>query len=480
MKTALLIMPIVCPAVLAILWRALKMKGKALEWAFLLTVLLGSGLAAANALMKAPGEILLKGPGILSIALRVDGIGRIYLLLIALIWPGAALYATEYLEHDQNKARFFCFFAITQGVLFALALSGNLVTFYLFYEMMTLMSLPLEIHEQNETAVKAAVKYLIYSIIGASTVLLSIIVLSSQGVNGDFSAPTLQPGQTGMVPAFSMVLLAGFSVKAGMFPMHGWLPTSHPAAPAPASAVLSGVITKMGVLGVIRYIYQVAGADTLRGTWVQYTMLALTLMTVLMGSVMAYKQTVLKKRLAYSTVSQVSYVLFGLCTLTEAGFVGALLHIVFHSLIKNTLFMGAGAVIHQSGQTDVRNMRGLGRRMPWTYACFAVASVGLVGIPPTGGFISKWNLALGALDTGIPGSWIGPAVLLVSAILTAGYLFVFVVDGCFSAGEETSTVQEAGWKMKLPMTVFAALVLLLGVFSRGIMDYVTQIAKALL
>ena len=484
LKNVLLLLPVICPALLALLWHFLKLKGKALHCAFFFTVLLGSALAAVNALIEAPGEILLEGPGLLAISLRVDEISRIYLLLIAVIWPGVALYALEYLEHDQRQARFFLFYAITQGVLCALALSGNLITFYLFYEMMTLMSLPLEIHQQSKEALRAGTKYLVYSVIGASTALLGIIVLSSLGVNGDFSTPALQLSQMGekqgTVLAFSMVMLIGFGVKAGMFPMHGWLPTSHPAAPAPASAVLSGVITKMGVLGTLRFLYQIAGAETLRGTWVQYTLLILTLITVLLGSVMAYGQTVLKKRLAYSTVSQVSYVLFGLCTLTEAGFVGALLHIVFHSLIKNTLFMGAGAIIHKSGRIDVNDMNGLGRRMPWTYACFAVASLGLVGIPPTCGFISKWNLALGALDTSLPGAWIGPAVLLISAVLTAGYLFVFVIHGCFSAAQEPSNVNEAGWKMKAPMAAYAVLVVLLGVFSRGIIDYMTAVARALM
>jgi multicomponent Na+:H+ antiporter subunit D len=245
--------------------------------------------------------------------------------------------------------------------------------------------------------------------------------------------------------------------------------------------VLSGVITKMGVLGVIRVLYSIAGVERLRGTWVQMALLGLTTLTILMGSLLALKEKKLKKRLAYSSVSQVSYVLFGLFTMTEIGFVGAVLHVIFHSLMKNTLFMSAGSIIHKTEKTYVYEMDGLGRRMPWTYAFFTVASLGLVGIPPTGGFISKWNLAQGALATGLSVSWSGPTVLLISAILTAAYLFTVVIKDCFP-GEDVKPEPncEAGIRMLAPMAVFAALIVLLGVFSGPIISYLETLASTLL
>ena len=173
--------------------------------------------------------------------------------------------------------------------------------------------------------------------------------------------------------------------------------------------------------------------------------------------------------------------LFGLFTLTEWGFVGAMLHVIFHSLMKNTLFMGAGCIIHKTGKTQVDEMEGLGKRMPWTYAFFTVASLGLVGIPPTGGFISKWNLAQGALATGLSVSWIGPTVLLISAVLTAAYLFTVVIKGCFP-GEDVKPEPscEAGWKMLVPMGVYSALIVLLGMFSGPIIQYFQTVAQSLL
>ena len=485
MKTLLLLLPVCLPLVFGIIWRVLRLKGQALRVASVGTILLGAGLAAANALMPEAGEISLRWTDMLTLSLRVDGLSRIYLLLIAVIWPGVGLYATEYLEHDPHPDRFFLFYTLTQGVLHALAMSGNLVTFYMFYEAMTLLTVPLVLHNMDKEAVAAAIKYLIYSVIGASAALAGIFFVGSLGASGDFAAGALGAeqlaGKEGLAMGIFLAMLMGFGVKAGMFPLHGWLPTAHPVAPAPASAVLSGVITKMGVLGVMRVLYSVAGLERLRGSWVQMTLLGLSLITILMGSLLAFKEKKLKKRLAYSSVSQVSYVLFGLFTMTDIGFVGAILHVIFHSLMKNTLFMGAGNIIHKTEKTWVHELDGMGRRMPWTYAFFTVASLGLVGIPPTGGFVSKWNLAEGALATGIAGSWVGPVALLISAILTAAYLFTIVIRGCFPGEEaEIGPRCEAGWRMLLPMFVYAALIVGLGLFSGGMIGYLTQLAHTLM
>lgn len=481
----MLLTPVFLPILLGILWRLVNLKGKALQRATLLTLLATSLLAAAAALMSGPEELSLRWTDTLTLTLRVDGLSQMWLLLISLIWPGVGLYATEYLEHDPHPGRFYLFYTVTQGILNALAMSGNLVTYYMFYESMTLLTVPLVLHNMDKEAVAAANKYLIYSVLGASAALIGIFFVGSLGVSGDFSAGPLTAeqlsGKEGLALGLFMAMLMGFGVKAGMFPLHGWLPTAHPVAPAPASAVLSGIITKMGVLGAARVLYSVAGVERLRGTWVQMTLLVLTLITVLMGSLLAFKERRLKKRLAYSSVSQVSYVLFGLFTMTEAGFVGAMLHVLFHSLMKNTLFMGAGAVIHKTGKTQVEDLTGMGRRMPWTYAFFTIASLGLIGIPPTGGFVSKWNLAEGALATGLSGAWIGPAALLISAVLTAAYLLTIVIRGCFSGEEgEIGPRCEVSWRMLLPMGVYAVLVVALGIFSNPLIDFLRTLAAGLM
>ena len=396
------------------------------------------------------------------------------------------LYALAYTEHDENAVSFFRYYLLSYGALVGLSASANLITLYMFYELMTLLTVPLVAHNRDKQAVSAAIKYLLYSVFGASAALLGIFIVSAWAstmqftAGGVFTAEALEKHADALRIVF-FVMILGFGVKAGMFPTHSWLPTAHPVAPAPASAVLSGVITKMGVLGILRTVYYIAGASFLRGSWVQYAFMTLALVTVVMGSTLAFKEKQFKKRLAYSTVSQVSYVLFGLSTMTEAGFIGACLHIVFHSLIKNTLFMSAGAVIHKTGITEVDNLKGIGKRMPLTMTLFTVVSLGLIGIPPTGGFVSKWNLAQGALGMTVSANWIGPACLLLSAILTAAYLLGISIKAFYTGEAELSEPRsEATWRMLVPMALFACLSVVLGMFPGGLISFFRSIAQTIL
>lgn len=285
-----------------------------------------------------------------------------------------------------------------------------------------------------------------------------------------------------LVVAFSMII--GFSVKAGMFPLHAWLPTAHPIAPAPASAVMSGIIVKMGVLGMLRVVYYLFGADFLRGTWVQTTWMILSLITVFMGSMLAYREKVFKKRLAYSTVSQASYILFGMALLQPEGLTGSLLHVVFHAVIKSTLFMCAGAVIYKTGKTRVDQLKGIGKEMPMTIWCYTFAALALIGIPPASGFISKWYLALGALESGINiFSWLGPVVLLTSALLTAGYLLPITVNGFLPGADYdygSLKKKEPAWIMVIPLLILAALAVGFGVFPGGLTSLISGIVASIL
>ena len=422
------------------------------------------------------------------VQLRLDGLSRFYLAMTAVMWALAGFYSFEYMNHEKEEHRFQAFFLITQGVLSGLTMAGNLVTLYMFYEAMTLMTLPLVLHSRTKEAIAAGIKYLVYSVFGASAALLGIFFLnrvcvSLSFVPGGNLKPEALSGTNGTLLAICFLMILGFGTKAGMFPLHGWLPTAHPEAPAPASAVLSGVITKMGVLGILRVVYYCVGASCLRGTWVQTAWMVLTLITVFMGSMLALREDIFKKRLAYSSVSQVSYVLFGLSTLTASGLVGALLHILFHSAIKITLFMTAGAVISKTGLTRVSELRGIGKRMPFVFVLFTVASLGLIGIPPTGGFVSKWYLAAGALDLPSAFSIIGPATLLLSAILTAAYLLPVSING-FLPGQDfdSSRLTDASpsLRMTLPMLLLSLFVLLGGMFPSRIIDLLSSLAAAVL
>ena len=425
----------------------------------------------------------------LDVALGLDGTGRFFLGLIGVMWALGGLYSFEYMEHEEHLDRYYLFYLTTLTALTGLAMSRNAVTFYMFYELMTLLSMPLVLHEMTKEAIAAGIKYFLYSILGASLALLGIFFYYRYAsvaftAGGVLAGVDDLAGQEKLLQWGTFAMLVGFGVKAGLFPLHGWLPTAHPAAPAPASAVLSGVITKAGVLGILRVMYFLAGPSFLSGTWVQQAFLILAVATVFMGSMLAYKENVLKKRLAYSTVSQVSYVLTGLATLTPMGLVGALLHVAAHSVIKDALFMAAGAIIHRTGKTRVDELTGIGKQMPGVMWCFTIASAGLIGIPPTLGFVSKWYLAGGALKmTGTPLAWIAPAVLLISAILTAGYLLPITIRGFFPGGDfdyASLTRQEPGARMLVPLVILATATVVLGVMPGALIRLFETIASALL
>ena len=445
-------------------------------------------LGLVNAFMG--GEVMLFSFGKnLDLYFRVDSLGRFFAVVVILVWVLSGIFAFEYMKHEKEEKRYFGFYLMVFGVLHGLVFSGNLVTFYLFYEMMTLLSVPLILHSRSREAIMGGLKYLFYSLFGAYMVLFGLFFLNRYAQTLNFTpggildpAAAAEHGKLLLVVAFSAIL--GFGVKAGMFPMHAWLPTAHPVAPAPASAVMSGIIVKMGVLGMIRVVYYIIGADFIRGSWVQTAWITLSLITVFMGSMLAYREKVMKKRLAYSTVSQVSYILFGLALLQPQAMMGSLLHVVFHAVIKSCLFLSAGAIIYKTHKTNVEDLRGIGKEMPVAIWCYTFASAALIGIPPASGFISKWYLAMGALDSGLGVfAWLGPVVLLTSALLTAGYLLPITVNG-FLPGADfdygSLKKKEPNLTMLIPLMILAALAVLLGVFPGVLTGFLSEIIGTVL
>ena len=452
-------------------------------------LILTAGLGVA-AMLGGETELFLFSFGRnLSVFFRIDELSRLFAAVVIFVWLVAGFYAFGYMKHEREEKCYFGFYLMVFGILHALVFAGNMVTFYLCYELMTLLSFPLILHNRSREAIMGGLKYLFYSLFGAGLVLFGLFFLNKYALSleflpgGSLDLQALAGKEAIMrIAAFSVIL--GFGVKAGMFPLHAWLPTAHPVAPAPASAVMSGIIVKVGVLGIIRVVYHLIGADFIRGTWVQTAWMSLSLLTVFMGSMLAFREKVLKKRLAYSTVSQASYILFGLSLLQAQAFTGAMLHVVFHAIIKSGLFLFAGAIIFNTGKTRVEELRGVGKEMPITLWCFTFASAALIGIPPASGFVSKWHLALGALDSGIPVfSWLGPVVLLISALLTAGYLLPITIHG-FLPGADFSCAglkkKEPGLVMLLPIAILALLAIALGLFPTKLTVYISDIAGMIL
>ncbi len=491
------ILPIVFPIVAGAVISATKRKGEHIhsfsKFGMIGVFSVEFCITVAYFLTGAERLVLFSFTDVVSAVLKKDMLTDIFVLMISGVFLLTGIYATDYMRHDDMKTEeehkvktlsgktFFGFYLIVWGILIGLSQAGNLLTFYMFYELMTVTSVVLVIHDMTAEAVFAAKKYIYYSIAGASMALFGFGLLVSTGASLDFvsggSLGNIGSGDLGKILIAVFLISLGFGAKAGMFPLHGWLPTAHPVAPAPASAVLSGIICKAGVLGILRIIFYVAGADTIKGTWVQYALITLSLITVFMGSMLAYKENVLKKRLAYSTVSQVSYIVFGIACLNPIALFGAILHIIFHAFLKVTLFLNAGTVIYATDKHKCTELCGIGKAMPLTLVTFTTASLGLIGIPPVCGFVSKWYLCLGALDmkNSVIG-YVGVAVLLLSALLTAGYLLSIVIAGFFPGAdfEGFDENYEATGKVKkgmiVVMIILAVMAVLFGIFANYLYD----------
>lgn len=435
----------------------------------------------------APFHLLTLGEG-LEISFAADGISLLFMGITTVIWILVGIYAVAYMKHEERPGQFFAAYALLYVILLGLDLSANLITMYLCYELMTLVSMLLVVHDHSREAIMATLKYLFYSLCGAYLGLFGIFYLNHYCVDLNFGSTgrldlSALAGHEQTLLIVVFLMLIGFGTKAGMFPLHGWLPSAHPVAPSPASAALSAIIVKSGVLATIRTVYNIIGADFLRGTWVQTAWMSLTLLTVFMGSMLAYREPVIKKRFAYSTVSQVSYILFGLSLLQEQAFTGALLHVWFHAMIKCGLFLCAGVFVVICGCKRVDELHGIGRKMPVLLACYTCFALALIGIPPTSGFVSKWQLALGALDADVEFfSWFGPVVLLVSALLTAGYLLPIAMRGFFpgevSCSEQVGLLEkkEPPLLMLIPIVILAIAAVMSGIFPTGLINVCRNLA----
>lgn len=479
-----ILFPMLFPLIGGFIVYAFKDKQKLIK-NILLTVFVSLSLifSIINCFINTSSIEVLKITSNLSLIYKVDNLSKFFSVAISFVWLLVTLFTFEYIKHEKNENRYYMFSLTTLAVLISLSYSANLVTMYLSFEMVTLLSMPLVLHSLTKESINAAKKYLFYSIAGAFLALFGIFYLANYSNNALFGEigglEIFKEGNfTGDKNLFHVViflLIIGFSTKAGMFPMHGWLPTAHPVAPSPASAVLSGVITKAGIIAIIRVVYYVIGPSFIQGTWVQYVWLSLAVFTVFMGSLLAYLEKGLKKRLAYSSVSQLSYVLVGLATLTTTSLTGALIHVIAHMLIKVCLFLFAGENIYKFNKHNVDELKGIGKIMPISTWCFTIASLGLIGIPFTAGFVSKWYLASGAISASMNVfSWLIPVVLLISAILTAGYLLPITLNGFF-VGNEKYQKDEAKSLMVVPMLILAVLVIVIGIFNQPLLDIISNI-----
>ncbi|MCF8039831.1 MAG: monovalent cation/H+ antiporter subunit D family protein [Desulfohalobiaceae bacterium] len=397
-----------------------------------------------------------------ALSFRVDGLGMLFALVASFLWLPTSLYSIGYMRglKEHGQTRYFSFFALALSATIGVAFSANLLTLYLFYEVLSLATYPLVTHHQDREARISGRKYLIF-ILGTSIGLVLPAMLFCYHLTGtlEFSTLGIFEGQLSK-PALIVLLLMfvfGFA-KAGIMPFHSWLPAAM-VAPTPVSALLHAVaVVKVGVFSIVRVLTGVFGLDLLAANDLGPIIAGLASVTIVVGSLIALSQDELKRRLAFSTISQLSYIVLGVALLTPEGVLGGVIHIAMHAFGKITLFFCAGAIFVASGRKYVSQMDGLGKRMPLTFAAFFVGALGVIGLPPSGGFFSKWFLVLGSIDSG---QIFFLFVLLLSSFLN-GFYFLPIVYRAFFAesrqGEQAlSGIREAPLCCLVPLLITAAL-----------------------
>ena len=423
----------------------------------------------------------------LSISFKIDGLSMVFAGLVAVLWPLATLYAFEYMTHEGHEKTFFMFYTMTYGVTLGIAFASDILSMYFFYELLTLVTVPLVMHTLTRESILAVRKYLYFSIGGAAFALMGMIFVMVYGNTCEFTFGGVF-SDIGILRHGDILLwiyffsFMGFGVKAAVWPMSSWLPQAG-VAPTPVTALLHAVaVVNAGAFAIIRLTYYSFGVEFLRGTWVQDACMGIAMFTIVYGCSRAVKETHIKRRLAWSTVSNLSYILFGTMIMTPLGLVGALSHFVFHGFMKITSFLCAGAFMHQTGKKHVYEMDGMGKSMKIVFGTFTVSALGLMGVPGFAGFISKWNLTEAAVESGNVLAYVGVACLLVSALLTAIYMLGVVSRAFFPnrRAAEQEPVRDPGWQMCLPLLVCAAATVLLGLFAEPLVDLFRAVAQGMI
>lgn len=414
---------------------------------------------------------------------RTDAAGMLFACIASSLWILTSFYSIGYMRghHEKNQTGYFAAFAVCVGSALGIAMAANLMTFFIFYEMLTIATYPLVAHYRNDSAKRSGRKYLAYTLISGQLFFAGICTVYVLCGTGDFAAggflaqkagETL-PTSNGLCLLFLLMIVGG-AVKAGVMPLHSWLPAAM-VAPTPVSALLHAVaVVKAGAFCVLRVVCYVFGPELAISCGGGKILAWAAAVTIILSSLTALRKDNLKARLAFSTVGQLSYIIMGICVCAQASIAGAMFHMVAHAFLKITLFMCAGAIFVTTGLSEISTMRGLARRMPCTMTCFAIASLGIAGLPLMAGFVSKFNLIRGILAMGQP---FFAVVLVAAALLALSYLMP-VVQIVFSKGEGTNggpllpetdahghaypRTGDAALAMRIPLMLTTAAAVLLG------------------
>lgn len=496
MILGLMLTVILLPFAGGILLQFIKFKEKKYKECFIFAYVVINTMLTYILLAKGPTDIIrvINYAGAkLDFSLKIDGMSMVFGGLVATLWPLATLYSFPYMEHENNgrvhENIFYLFYTATYGVTLGISMSGNMLTMYCFYELLTLVTVPLVMNTLTREAVLASRKYFYYSLGGAAFAFIGLIFLIVYGdslsfIYGGVLTPEAMRDKKDLLLFVYVLAFMGFGVKAAVCPFNSWLPQAG-VAPTPVTALLHAVaVVKSGAFAIMRLTYYSYGADFVRGTWAQYLLLCIVIFTIVYGCSMAVRETHIKRRLAFSTISNLSYILFGVLVMTPLGLAGALCHMVFHGVMKICSFFCAGAMITQAHADYVHEIDGMARKMPKIFGIFTVSALALMGVPGLCGFVSKWHLAKAAFASGNLLAIVGVGGLLVSALLTAIYMLSIVVRAYFPVGSNSAKlhdgVHDPDWRMLLPLFLFVAAMFALGMYSAPLVDFFTGVANGLL
>ena len=400
-----------------------------------------------------------------SLHLRTDPFGMVFALLASLLWIVTSFYSIGYMRAGgySHQNGYFASFAVCVSSAIGIALAANLATFFVFYEILTIATYPLVVHRRNAEAIAGGRKYLAYTLIAGQALLIAVIWTAHLAPGATFTpggilANTASPWTLRIIFA---LFIAGIGVKAAIMPLHGWLPAAM-VAPTPVSALLHAVaVVKAGTFGCLRIVGFVFGVDLMRELGLDVMLAFAAGATILLGSLRALGEDHLKRRLAYSTVSQLSYIVLGAALGSVHAMVGAIFHIVAHGFMKITLFFCAGSIYTKTHKEYIKDLGGLGRTMPITFGAFTLGAMGLAGMPLFAGFLSKWNLGLGALEAAHPAYLF---VLVLSGLLNFAYFFPIVYQGFFGGEPSAFKFGEASPLLWAPLALTAVLSIIVGVY----------------
>ncbi len=476
------LLPVIFPIIAGAALLPVKFKDRKQREKWVLSIIVLNAIFALYAIFGAdnPYVTIFRFSEHLSLTLHVDGLSKVFGTMVSLLWIITTIYAFEYMTHEGHEDRFFAFFTMTFGVVVGIAFAANFLTMYLFYEFLTLVTLPIVMHAMDNKARHAGKMYVLYMMFGASLAFIGFVFVYCYGTTIDFIPggvlnPALVAGNEGILHLVFVLAFFGFGVKAAVFPFYRWLPKAS-VAPTPVTALLHAVaVVKSGIFAIVRLTYYSFGTAFLVGTWAQYVMLIAAAVTIVFGSTVALRTPHIKRRFAYSTVSNLSYIIFGIAIMTPAGLAAGMLHMVYHAVIKITLFFTAGAILYKTHREYLYEVEGFGKLMPVTFATMAITGLGLIGVPPFAGFNSKWALATAAVDSGNAVSYIGIVALILSALLTALYVFSIIIRAYFPREKEYPAgyydhVSDPNKYMTVPLVILAVVSVIMGLFPDALLD----------